>query len=941
MNLNNQNGTMSRYLRYFWTLLSLSFITGCSLAELDNGLREGESSTKVTIVGRITNFKDCDVTTRGPKEGNESKIHKMTMAIFPVNEEGNGFRGNCVYYSPNKTSSSFTIDRSNFGPGRYAIYVFANIDMPEISDITGLELSTLLAQSRTGINSVELPEENGFPMIGSLGDTFSTEFDKDDKVFILCPTVNNELQDPTVDGTPMPLLQIPMKALYAKVNFKIEVAPNAIIDGNNFPQFTLESYQVNNVPTQVSYSVSKNNYDLEESDKSLNTLPLTGTLAGGNIAGGASRSIIEFTFYLPERLLAPVTSSDEYTGYPFDKNLNLGLELDKNQNGYHDESQDTKLQRYKPRLLDNPDKTTMKPATNVVISGQYRDHQNHYWDVSYTIYLGEDNYSDFNILRNKEYNNIVSIKGIETSSENILVDHRVNIDYSQPAKITLLREVLLDSHFEVRPLRVKLNNIGDVDGINAVKVQVVDPNQNGTNVPNWMRIERSFGDGTPEGAPQTTVNGEDMSIYIDEDSTSPSYGKRRFFTYNLIDGVNATQVDATLKNSTEVILPLTEDGECCWIYIDECTEVGDGLRSGAINVSYGAFDGTTFTPANNSKFPDVKYLISQRKLFQVKGGESGKFYNIEYHEEYLHNYDSDESYGQTKYEGMPWGLDGVQLSYDNDALYFDATQGWIQTLINALKKYLVGVNPQYDFYIPSHDTNVSDQANKRDYRGYVFSYEIIQDVNGYNNRDTDPNNNIDVLALNEEPNSAIEYCFNKNKRNAYGQVVWETERGQYDQSQLNWYLPAIDEIEDIVVSNYNAPDGNDYPTYARFSDFQAKYYWSSQPSYIRNHAVYRGFSDTFRGKYYYDDLGYARATSVTYNMDAPEGEKYKSAKSGFTSDYHAVEIYVGIWERTHTEGQFDGVALGNLDRESGSRPRNSMARVRCVRKSEYTNTNVN
>lgn len=934
MNLNNQNGTMSRYLRYFWALLSLSFITGCSLAELDNGLREGESSTEVTIVGRITNFKDCDVTTRGPKEGNESKIHKMTMAIFPVNEEGNGFRGNCVYYSPNKTSSSFTIDRSNFGPGRYAIYVFANIDMPEISDITGLELSTLLAQSRTGINSVELPEKNGFPMIGSLGDTFSTEFDKDDKVFILCPTVNNELQDPTVDGTPMPLLQIPMKALYAKVNFKIEVAPNAIIDGNNFPQFTLESYQVNNVPTQVSYSVSKNNYDLEESDKSLNTLPLTGTLAGGNIAGGASRSTIEFTFYLPERLLAPVTSSDEYTGYPFDKNLNLGPELDKNQNGYHDESQDTKLQRYKPRLLDidpnNIDPDNMKPATNVVISGQYRDHQNHYWDVSYTIYLGEDNYSDFNILRNKEYNNIVSIKGIETSSENILVDHRVNIDYSQPAKITLLREVLLDSHFEVRPLRVKLNNIGDVDGINAVKVQVVDPNQNGTNVPNWMRIERSFGDGTPDGAPQTTVNGENKSIYIDEDPSSSSYGKRRFFTYNLIDGVNATQVDATLKNSTEVILPLTEDGECCWIYIDECTEVGDGLRSGAINVSYGAFDGTTFTPANNSKFPDVKYLISQRKLFQVIGGDSQRIYNIEYHEEYLHNYDSDESYEQTEYEGMPWGLDGVQLSFDEVALYFDAEYSWITSLLNIIQE-VVGLRPRYDFYIPKHDTNVSKRATKRAYSGYVFSKEIIQDINGFQNRDTDLQNDIKILALNEQPKSAIEYCYNKNKRSAQGEVVWQNADHSYNQTQLNWYLPAVDEIEDIVMSKYQGPDNQYYPTYALFPDFRAKYYWSSQPAYIRNHALYWAGRDTYRGKYYYDDVNHARSTRVTYDIDSG----YSYDKSGVTSDYHAAYIYL-VLHGVDKEGTYDGIPLGNIDRESGNRPRNSKARVRCVRRSDET-----
>ena len=57
-------------------------------------------------------------------------------------------------------------------------------------------------------------------------------------------------------------------------------------------------------------------------------------------------------------------------------------------------------------------------AVNIVISGRYRDHQNHSWDVDYTIYLGEDNYGDFNIKRNSEYNKrIAQIEQLEAEGK--------------------------------------------------------------------------------------------------------------------------------------------------------------------------------------------------------------------------------------------------------------------------------------------------------------------------------------------------------------------------------------------------------------------------------------------------------------------------------------------------------------------------------------------
>ena len=495
-------------------------------------------------------------------------------------------------------------------------------------------------------------------------------------------------------------------------------------------------------------------------------------------------------------------------------------------------------------------------------------------------------------------------------------------------------------------MRVIKSEVSD-SSINAVKVEVVNPTTT-----TWMRLERSFGDGTPEGSPQTTVNGTATSIYIDSDATSASYGKRKFFTYNLIDGVNANETDASLVNSTEVILPITEATECCWIYIDECTEVGDAVRSGIVKVSYGKLEGTTFTPANNSSYPDVQYIINQRKLFQVTyddpetTAEENRTYNIEYEEEYLHNFDADDNFGQTEYEGMPWGLDGVHLSYDLRALFFgNANQGWLANLFNGIVNAVAagtGVNPLYDFYIPKHDTGVSTLATKRGYSGYEFSSEIIQTVNGGQTDsngdayDTDTSNDINILKLDEDPKSAIEYCFNKNKRNNKGEVVWQNTDGTYNQSQLNWYLPAIDEIEDIVMGTY----GNNQYAYARFIDFQEKFYWSSQPSYIRNFARYEITGQN--GEFYYDDTTHARATSVWRNTSE---NKFDYARSGSTSYFAALRIYAtSIWDvldpsyQILYEGSYQDHTLGTIIREDGNRPRTSKARVRCVRKIDTTTT---
>ena len=885
-----------RYFKSLVAFIALILATSCAVDNIDGPIVMPNDNDLVTVIGRVARFTDCDVDTRGVKNAEEGKITSMAMALFPLNQDGTAINGSCEYfeYKPNQNELLFTIERGTTYKTntRYAMYIFCNIDMSEFSTSSTLDAMLKKAYS---VENLNIPA-NGFPMIGSLGDTFSTKFDKDNQVFILSPMEDGKLTAPKVDGKTQTLLTIPMKAMYAKVNFTIEVTPDQTIEGNYSPMFSLNGCTINNAANSVDFDSSTN------SDTKVIGAQ-TCVITGNTDASGANK--IKFSFYLPERLLQPATSAEEFN-YPFGTN---GANI----KGYSNLREEDKkyAQRFKSQLLGSG-----QLATNVVIEGQFRDHQNHYWDVTYIIYLGEDNYGNFNIRRNYEYNNFVTIRGIQTSSDmsdntnGIAIDHRVNIERTQPAIISLRREVLLDSHFEVRPLRIRKSNIGNAEGINAVKVEVVDPTTT-----NWMRLERSFGVGG---------NGYGKDIYITD---GVSAGKRKYFTYDLVTGTGGELSDlAPLNSSTEVIVPLNEADECVWIYVDECTESGDGIRAGIIRVTYGNLTDSKFTPTNDTAFPVINFTINQRKLFKVVYDANGnntlesseRPYYIEFEEEYLHNFDADDNYGSTEFEGMEWGLPGQQLSYENEAIVISGT-AW-----NDLVQFIVnyGTDPKYDFYNSVSEAPKADIAHP--YNGYNFCTKIIQVVNGVSidNRGTklnnNPDDNIDILALNEEPESAVEYCYNKNKRNCNGQVAWTG-----NSTNVKWYLPAIDEIEEIVTSHYLDPDNVVKPTYARFLEFQNKFYWSSQPAYYVYDWSYSrwSFTTTPSGQFYIDALNYARSTSVAF-----VNEKYVASTSGM-SPAETIHQWclAGISHQTSSTGKTPVYGDGYDSRTKKNR-------VRCVRR---------
>ena len=85
-----------RYLHNIIAILALISTVSCAVDDIDTP--KMSSKDAVTVMGRITRFRDHDVTTRGVKNQDEAKLTSMAMALFKVNAAGDGLDGGCVFY---------------------------------------------------------------------------------------------------------------------------------------------------------------------------------------------------------------------------------------------------------------------------------------------------------------------------------------------------------------------------------------------------------------------------------------------------------------------------------------------------------------------------------------------------------------------------------------------------------------------------------------------------------------------------------------------------------------------------------------------------------------------------------------------------------------------------------------------------------------------------
>lgn len=453
---------------------------------------------------------------------------------------------------------------------------------------------------------------------------------------------------------------------------------------------------------------------------------------------------------------------------------------------YPDSIADMEKQRYKNKLAAND-------AAYIRFRCTYVNHNDHPYQADYTIYPGGNPDDDFTIKTNCQYKNNVTITGITANhlGDEALLDTRVNIDTNEnPYFIEMLRERKHDAHFNVTPMDVYIDR--EVSPKGTVTISIDDP-ENHT----WIRME-----------PMRHVEANKAVMKKGRlAATEAGDGKRKYFTTDLLNELDQHDWSKTYTVGT--------DGESVreeriYFYIDEnVPEIfnnGEDVpsREATITITFNDGNGNTET-----RHAPIVQAGMHAVYFSRNDMSSNYYFWIEEYEEYLEHYDGKDEYSDT-YEGLEWGLDGVMTNAGSRGNYADRLNyGWRNTkdLMSAQRTY----------------------------------YQ--------QHRDEDPVGTDDI-NLNQKPRSAVEYCYNKNKRTDEGKVT-----------TVHWYLPTISECEAALKQWYNA-----------FSVFQDKWYWSCNPgpSYRKNnwedYPTNNNNPPTGGGSG--SDIGenpdYARATKIAY-----------------------------------------------------------------------------
>ena len=944
--------------RYIFTLalgVILSF-TKCTMNEIDVNVTPSTNSG-LHVIGAAADFDNHNVSTRSG-EFSDSYITEMTMFIFKA--DGTLLQG----YDGNKNpiSSAINIPQSNptfliearkyNGTGIISsmgaslnikyfnnkennlnacrIYIVANayhhishlidgdVDNGEIQKLEDLNAAIVNIDATLSMPKDANDNYIGFPMIGHA-------VTPDDQVatFNLHYNVDNANNNAVAN--------IPLIKLYSKVYFAMQINSNQIVANGTTPKFQIDRAEVYNVPTKARMgayteeytSIAGSNYQFVNGQNepfviegnAFSNQVIYHTSAKDIAIGLNSSDLIEFCFYMPEHKVL----KNDINPYP----ANIDSQY---------------KQYYKPKLVGAGStgsglSVNAKIATFVRIHGTYTDHNGRIKGVSYDIYLGQNETDDFEVKRNQQLINRLIITGLTNhkdaylggDEENISIDHRVTMT-DRGYSVYMEREATLDSHFEVRPVDFELQN--------GSALTIVIPDE----CRSWIAMEN-------DAVARTT--GKNSNLYVDV--SNEKRGVRKYFTTNLVEEL--TEINRgtlTLEHSSRFGGTNTGTEHFrIWFYIDENPNVYD--KTGAEKLSSESGDySVSKTLYRNAPVklyytnqatdnPDIDseavhtINFQQWNLWRVWSADKNRYYDIEHEEEYLNNYASDAQYGGTQ-NGMPYGLEGIYLSNSCHATHLDTSKGvlgylidafggdynaWINSMIDSS-----GLEPFYDFYL-DRDTRPTGIAS-RDYNGLTFNKEIAATLKA----STDPKAKIDGIILTEDPKSAFAYCYHKNKRN---------DDGTIDLNNIKWFLPAIDEIEEISMGAYDEFD----------KVFQKNIYWSCQPSAFnqtlrleRERWVIVQLSDEVQtGEYMDDNPDRARATSVSYDPTNP-----KANKDGYVNMSSGVDGKEGTFTLHFKQfGDFvpgssgykkdTGNNLTNYDNHPGNLPRTTNCRIRAVYRS--------
>lgn len=832
---------MRRYFKFLTTSLIACVLTIACVNELDLHQPINESEFYTALVPRVEGFANQYIT-KSSYETSEQKITKIAILVF--NEDGK-----CIHLQESENGGPITLNKSMLNSPEQSgkldqatVVMIANIGADKIVNGEKTIKNNWSSLTFSDLENYSFQYDDAQTIITSLGDGF-----------IGFPMIGASKVDLTSTKQQQAAIEVKLKILYAKIKFAISVENGTENEGSGM-SFTLNNYSVFNASTQTKLAVPTNQGEptmsfeefllgqpVSESAQTATESSATESASyafnnsgkSGSAAGSVSVGVnpISFTFYVSEsrfnhglgiEQLADIYP-DGWTTTSEAEDVKDYTEDDKNKlNGvkyFYDEL----AQQYKPLLAQS---TSGKPdqglATYVLLNGSYKDYRGEIWNVNYKVYLGKDNSQNFQVDRNSCYTNNIVIKGIRNNDDTdahgeVWIDHRVDVEIgdanSAADHITITRETLIDSHIEVRPLRVQWPE-GEYAGVRVY----LPTNSNGTLV-NWIGMERFTGD-----------NCQESTTYC-YDKNRKSTGKRRYFTTSLISELQSKEGEYGVQedeNKKKYIILL--NGECAWIYFDENVASSAQPREAEILLEFHPTDETRAVET-------IKYEVKQKGLLMSKGG-----YFYESYEEYLHSYDSYDTYNISTspidytQQGLKWGYEGIPLSTD------------IIVSMNDINLSQAAISERYDFLVKgdSYDSwhmyhrgggLLWDEITNYDNQSGKFFTDMVTEKK-----------KVSIKDMGTIPESAYQYCLSKNK--------FAVDADENVSMEVHWYLPDVSEMQDILSSGSN-------------SLYSEVYYWSSQPSFSEK----KGTLSTYLN----ENEGSARAVSnlVKEPVDLPREHQHR------------------------------------------------------------------